>query len=464
MPERAKEAGLAQVLGVSVTASVLLAALFPVTFGRSSLAWGILPLAVWVVFVALWIQLPILRSTAQWSLRLLFLSTFVSLVSLLHHPIPQRQFSPAGKLWVEQSSHPTAISHPPANRSTANRVVWVVFDELDQKLAFETVPGEIHLPAFTRMRNESFAASNAVPSGYRTLGAIPSMLTGRIITSNAAVRSRYFPPDSSQPRYWGTIPNLFSEFKLEEKSSSVLGWYHPYCSVLQAEVSKCFTVLDPLDPYVAPKSPLVLAAFDIQQVFRSFPGMRTLRRMIKLQAGLDVSDPEMHKQRYRAIVEHLEEFLTYPSDFLFVHLPLPHLPGVGHSGEGDYFDNLELADKILGNIRNILERSPRWSQTTLLVTGDHHFRYRYWADTLEAGNLSKRTLTATGGSETFRTVCLIRFPDDNAPIQYSAPFNAVLLHDLVRSISSGHLRNAEQVAVWMEGARKRFSMEPPPVE
>ena len=52
-------------------------------------------------------------------------------------------------------------------------------------------------------------------------------------------------------------------------------------------------------------------------------------------------------------------------DFVFIHLPVPHPPGIydrraGHQRPtGTYIDNLALADRTLGDLMRILDATPQ---------------------------------------------------------------------------------------------------------
>jgi hypothetical protein len=41
-------------------------------------------------------------------------------------------------------------------------------------------------------------------------------------------------------------------------------------------------------------------------------------------------------------------------------------------------DNLALADRTLGSLMAILQQSPRWKETTVIVQGDHSWRIMLW--------------------------------------------------------------------------------------
>ena len=56
---------------------------------------------------------------------------------------------------------------PKPEKSAANRVVWIIFDELDERVAFRDRPKEVEMPALDRFRNESTVATNIKPPHIR---------------------------------------------------------------------------------------------------------------------------------------------------------------------------------------------------------------------------------------------------------------------------------------------------------
>ena len=47
--------------------------------------------------------------------------------------------------------------------AAARRVLWIVYDEMDQRTTFDARPRDLDLPEFDRLRAESLAASSALP-------------------------------------------------------------------------------------------------------------------------------------------------------------------------------------------------------------------------------------------------------------------------------------------------------------
>lgn len=465
---RWKQLDVPMFLAASIAGWTVLGVLFPVSMNRLHLHIVLLWLLGWVCFGLGWVVFPELKSIVRTSMYMFLVSTCVvgirGMVRLATANSQPRNIALAGGLFSEaRLGNMVPKGNRLAGKSAArSKIIWIIFDELDQNLTFEALPSSIQLPAFQQVANESLMCESAVPSSYRTLSAIPSMLTGRLLSTGEAIQSRGQTPHSTM--FWGTFPNLFSEFHLLGRETAVLGWYHPYCSVLGDSVDHCYSVLDRIDPYAVAAPVLELGKFDFTQIVRQLPALRALRRLWKIEMGEDVSQRELHRERIDLINAQLEKFLNFQSDLLVLHLPLPHLPGIGPAGSGDYFDNLVLTDRILANIRATLEKSNSWESVMVLVTGDHHFRLQYWTDTLEAGKLSERVLTASRSEDSFRVACLLKFPGQKRPERLSAPFNMVLLHDMVRGVAAGSIQTAADGRLWLERNRSRYPIIHPLVE
>src|SRR5712691_7888710 len=125
----------------------------------------------------------------------------------------------------------------------APRLIWLLFDELDQRQP------SVALPELDRLRTESFAATHAFQTGGYTMVAIPSLLSGRIYTNAdmADADSLMVRPEGSEREFdWRDEPNVFRRARELGVNAAVAGWHHPYCRVLGDSLVRCFD--EPSDP------------------------------------------------------------------------------------------------------------------------------------------------------------------------------------------------------------------------
>ena len=86
-----------------------------------------------------------------------------------------------GRNWNEPKPAPML----PAKSNLQPRVLWLIFDELSEEVAFASRPKNFSLPNFDRLRAESLLATNAFPPAAHTTQSIPALLTGRLIEYQA---------------------------------------------------------------------------------------------------------------------------------------------------------------------------------------------------------------------------------------------------------------------------------------
>src|SRR5262249_24445733 len=73
------------------------------------------------------------------------------------------------------------VNPAPLNRPVPSlrRVVWLVFEELDQRITFEARPAGLELPELDRLRRESLYADTARPPAAPGELTIPALITRR---------------------------------------------------------------------------------------------------------------------------------------------------------------------------------------------------------------------------------------------------------------------------------------------
>jgi len=143
----------------------------------------------------------------------------------------------------------------------------------------------------------------------------------------------------------------------------------------------------------------------------------------------------------------------------FVHLPVPHAPYVYDRQKGtwdttterQYFDNVALADRALGELRQTMEQAGTWDQTTVIISSDHWWRIDYWR--------SKKNLWAEvddlneADHVDYRVPFIVKLPGQTTQLTYEPAFNTVLTHDLVLDVLRGKVTKAADVSAWLDAHR-----------
>ncbi len=320
-----------------------------------------------------------------------------------------------------------------------SRAVFLVFDELDFRLAFPDRPAGVALPELDRLRTASFFAHAAQEPGGHTGTSIPALLTGtRVLAARPRGASRL---DLELEGGAGAVvafaeqENLFGRAARRGLSVGIVGIYHPYCRLFPAAWSRCH--FDPFLPGGGVADTDTFAGILARQAYKLLPlldyrgeHIASIERTLAIATEL-AADPDL--------------------DVVFAHLPVPHAPYV-YDRERDaftifnfrrdaYFDQLVLADRSLGAIRRAMEASGVFDRSALLVTSDHGWRFA----------------AAHGMQRDHRVPLLLKLPGRADGLDYDRPFPAWEASALLLATLDGELQEAADVASWLDGRREESS-------
>ncbi|MCC6420281.1 MAG: sulfatase-like hydrolase/transferase, partial [Gemmataceae bacterium] len=283
-------------------------------------------------------------------------------------------------VWVAFRSGPRAVrqdrvSSPAPARGTAQaprrRVAWILFDEWDQRLTFETSRDNRRLPQLDRFRAGALYADRALPPGCSTLVSIPSLLTGQVV-------SRLSPKSAADASLtlWGDGRSLnlseaetvFDRARKLGARTAAVGWYFPYCRAAGRSLDVC-----------------AWSDFELPQdaVGARWSGMP---RSLFESDGHSLFGQSQYALKHRSIISRTVEDAVAASgradlELVFIHLPIPHPPFVYEAATGrmtlrnspvtGYWDALELMDATLGRLRGAMERAGLWDSTAVILSSDH---------------------------------------------------------------------------------------------
>ncbi len=366
-----------------------------------------------------------------------------SLIVLLLSPLLPITFAQA--LWKTVKYDPSHFTDKPlaprlsdpTEETKGARVLWVIFDEMDQRLAFVDRPPDVRLPEFDRLRHEALYATQAYPPGPGTPTSLPAYLTGKPVSGVRELGPdelliRYH--DSERAVHWSTQPNILSRALAAGYNTALVGWYHPYCRVINSSLTACWW-----DEMAMQHNSMGDSFWQI---------LRNQTRSLFETSLLSVFGQSLsvhHQIRtYLAIRARAKQVASDSGlGLVLVHYPVPHAPHAYDRSTGQftlrnspihgYLDSLELADHTLGELRRTMESARLWDSTTLLVTSDHPYR--------EA--------VALDGKMDGRIPFLLKLAGQKNGIIYDPPFNAVLTQDLLLAILHGELSSREAVVAWL---------------
>ncbi|HXI43541.1 MAG TPA: sulfatase-like hydrolase/transferase [Bryobacteraceae bacterium] len=329
------------------------------------------------------------------------------------------------------------------------RVVWLILDEMDQRLIFEDRDASLQLPEIDRLRGVSVYASRAYPPGGSTSNSIPSLILGkRVVAMRPAGPSDLLLSENGTAKEagWAGQANVFSRVRTLGLNAGVVGWYHPYCRVLDAELARCHWV--EMEEWV--------------NVTR-----RTFAQSLLNQLGMIVFLPHAQSLAMEARTRRRNEIVSAALAMVrdrsiqlsFLHFHGAHVPYVynrferqfitndpdGHGyNPRHYLDGLALADRSVGRLRTALEEAHVWGATTVLVSSDHWYRQSQALD----------------GKTDKRVPFLLKMAGQTASVQYDTPFNTALTQGLVVAILRKEVASPQDALAWLDRHRNDTPLLP----
>lgn len=335
------------------------------------------------------------------------------------------------------------------------RALWIIFDQLDQELTFETRPADLALPAFDRLKSQTFWAENAyAPAGW-TMVSMPALLTGRLIerakpAGASELRLKFYQQEETVS--FGAQPTVFSRARERQLNTGLVGNYHPYCRLLSDLVS-CYSVSY---RHGLPEACETIGCEAARQA------IEVVYRLPLLEHVSFVRDPyqAMHAPaawdeasagiaRYRKLHDNALRLATDPmTDLAFIHYPVPHGPIVFNRetddflkpGEtGDRYDNMVLADHAMAELRAAMESSGVWDRTLVVVSADHGEK-----------EILELTFDADGNRIERRIPFMVKLPFHTGERRYDPEMNTVLTQYLIMAVLAGEIATEDELAAWLD--------------
>jgi hypothetical protein len=341
---------------------------------------------------------------------------------------------------LEQPRRALRSSVPEAPKAQRPRVVWLIFDELDWRLGFEERPVRVRMPEFTQLAGTSVVAM-ATEASSATMIAIPSLTTGRKVTSARRLDERELAltfKDGPHEVPWRSAGTVFADAAKLGSRTEIVGFYHPYCRIFLDTYQRCSAF--PMDvAHMAEEEPV--GSIVLAQLARLLPINRRIAAI----------------WMYELIAERTVVAVgNSHNDFVFAHLPVPHGPNIWSAkherftvmnlSKDGYFDNLELADRLLGEVRRSLVDAKLWDSTVLVVTADHGWRH---------GDL-------VGEKRDRRVPLLVRFPGQQVRYDVSGTVDAAAtVKRLVLSVLAGEVRSPEELKSKLSGEWRALAAAEP---
>jgi hypothetical protein len=350
----------------------------------------------------------------------------------------------------EQASFSTPVTN--AWQPGQMRIVWILFDELSYKQAFEHRQPGINLPAFTGLAAESITFSQLSPVGYETERIVPSLISGQPVADvegDANGRMLLRTSDKAPWQHFDQSTTIFAAAKRQGWGTGVAGWYNPYCRILNTVLDRCYwtyseSVAGELFSRLSSRQSTLENARD---------GLPLAARLEALWRHAPTN--QASHDDYSNILRAGEALIRDPDIRLaFIHMPVPHPPGLfpnpGGAHAFDYLGNLILADRALAQFVNSLATSPSAPSTVLIVSSDHSWRIPRWRG-LPEWNMDEERAT-DGGVFDQRPVLMVRFPQGSKAEKIDRQETEMIVHSLVLDLIRGRVHTpAEWLATLPSG-------------
>jgi hypothetical protein len=269
------------------------------------------------------------------------------------------------------------------------RVLWIIFDEWDQRLSFPDRALGIHLPVIDNLAARSFTATRALAaeggmmpvSRMATTDALPILLYGKRIVDSGVegAANRVIVFDDGTSTVFGGGNSIFAQVRALGWNSAVAGWYLPYCRDFGSQLTDCYwDVKYELRSSASPTVPGAAPAL--------FEAAGNETRMLFETTMFSAFGPSLvltrHASEYQVLLAAARRYAADPSIGLaFIHFNIPHAPyfydpqvgRLGHYGYSEtlYNSSLEWVDRSVGEILSSLSRAGLDSKTAIILSSDH---------------------------------------------------------------------------------------------
>lgn len=307
------------------------------------------------------------------------------------------------------------------------RVVWVIFDEWDERIMSQIISQSQQFPNIRALQAKSLVGTNVYPPAGNTLYSIPSLLCGQIL---AEVKPASYGTLLVRTAKGGKLQNfrdtenLFAISAIGGSHMAVAGWFHPYSELV-------------------PKGSSIAVHWEPIPLLQDFRAA-SIGRSIYMQERyvfLPFRVEETCVDSFSRIDAFAHSAIRNPNiTAAFIHYNIPHMPGIYdpaknrlslriESVDHSYRDNLLLVDKVIGEILRDLEASKLTSTTTLILSSDH-----WWRDS-----------PLSNGLRDHRVPFMIHLAGQSDKCIFTPRINSVHTLEVLQRIADGSIRTIEEL-------------------
>jgi hypothetical protein len=219
--------------------------------------------------------------------------------------------------------------------------------------------------------------------------------------------------------------SIFSKLKDIGINSSILGFYHPYCSV--------FSGVD-------------CVAYPMQPNYKWYSGLASLyahTRIISLFNSRHENATDYMSFTTNHQLAKLPNFIAdNKSSFKFIHLNIPHLPGYyaqemlsrNVSGnDPNYLLNLEFSDLVLKSLLKAVDGN-KGRESLLILTSDHWYRGK-----------------SHGNDNVSPALFIAKISSDNQAAKLTSPTSSIYVQGIVSDFFTGKIKTHREMQDYFLG-------------
>jgi hypothetical protein len=391
------------------------------TAGEAALVAGA---AVLVFLILRWMSRHFYQKTVR-AIRIVFAGVGICMVWVLPEMLYLTLHKPA--LGESSYSHPIEAARVVEHH---HRIVWVLLDELSYRLAIEAPPPDISLKNFADFRGESYEFTQVKAPSYWTEVVVPSVILGKQINgvhSNADGMLWYHAANEGWTKF-DEGNSLFADARRKGWTIGLDGYFNPYCRIMPTVLDRCSWFRETMN---------------LSQMSGSWSTLQNIiSPALHFTEGFKPEDRTAARQPEGDHIYILDEQVQAANEllddsrlkFLFIHLAVPHSPGSfvveGSRGRNNtYKENLQLADKIFGELRQRIAQEDNGDQTTIVLTSDHSWRTWYWRVST-FWSKADEAFSKVPGNYDERPVLMVHLPGETENHRVNARISEVKEHEM----------------------------------
>ena len=339
------------------------------------------------------------------------------------------------------------------------RIIWILLDELSYRQVYERRFPSLDLPAFDELASEATVFTHVAPAANSTEIAVPSLMTGltldRIRAGGDGTLVSLHNPVTGRWQRFDSQDTVFRDALDQGFSTAVAGWYNPYCRILSDVLDHCHWIFHQSfgGGVSADRSIESNVAAPWIHLLSYIPVRRADDGGLAETSAS--AEAEGHIADYVSIVAAGDQLLEDSrADFVLLHIPVPHPGGIYDrrtktftTHHASYIDNLALADRYLGHVREVLEKRGEWDSSAIVVMGDHSWRTKLlWRGS--PGWTAEDEAASDGGQFDDRPGYIVKLPGQVERARIDIPFAAARTRALLDGILDGSIRSEAELAAF----------------